>query len=352
MTDTAELPEAKPDESAAALDAADLLNMITGAWVSQITRAIAVLHIPDHIANGAETADDIARIESSDPRTTLRLMRAASSLGLLNYLGENRFGLTGRSQLLRSEIPGSLRAVAMIQTANAHWQCWAHIPEAVRQGHSQAEQALGMDLFTYFAQEENAEEAALFAQAMGELSGLIIQRAVATVDTSEVFTAVDVGGSNGDFVLGLMQANPALRGQVLDLPHAVEGARHEAKKRGMSERFTAVVGDFFATVPEADLYLLKMILHDWDDERCVQILRNCRAAVHPRGRALIVERVIGELGQPDFATLADMNMLSMTQGGMERDLHEFDTLFAASGWRRTDTRPVGGGYSLLTVESA
>jgi hypothetical protein len=187
---------------------------------------------------------------------------------------------------------------------------------------------------------------------MGELSGLIIQRAVATVDTSEVFTAVDVGGSNGDFVLGLMQANPALRGQVLDLPHAVEGARHEAKKGGMSERFTAVVGDFFATVPEADLYLLKMILHDWDDERCVQILRNCRAAVHPRGRALIVERVIGELGQPDFATLADMNMLSMTQGGMERDLHEFDTLFAASGWRRTDTRPVGGGYSLLTVESA
>ena len=85
---------------------------------------------------------------------------------------------------------------------NAHWQCWAHIPEAVRQGHSQAEQALGMDLFTYFAQEENAEEAALFAQAMGELSGLIIQRAVATVDTSEVFTAVDVGGSNGDSYWG------------------------------------------------------------------------------------------------------------------------------------------------------
>ena len=112
-----------------------------------------------------------------------------------------------------------------------------------------------------------------------------------------------------------MQANPALRGQVLDLPHAVEGARHEAKKRGMSERFTAVVGDFFATVPEADLYLLKMILHDWDDERCVQILRNCRAAVHPRGRALIVERVIGGLGQPDFATLADMNMLSIIRAG-------------------------------------
>ena len=351
MAEITEMPEANPDD-AAALDAGELLNMITGAWVSQITRAVAELHIPDHLADGAETAEDIARIESSDPRTTFRLMRAASSIGLLSYLGEHRFGLTGRGHLLRSDVPGSLRALALIQTANAHWQCWAHIPDAVRQGHSQAQRALGMDLFSYFARDENAEEAALFARAMGDLSGLVVQGAVARVDTSDVSTVVDVGGSNGDFVLGLMQANPTLGGQVLDLPHAVEGARREAEKRGLSERFTAVAGDFFATVPEADLYLLKMILHDWDDQRCVQILRNCRVAVRSGGRALIVEVVIGELGQPDFATRADMNMLSLTQGGMERDLEEYDALFAASGWRRTGTHPVGGGYSLLTVETA
>jgi hypothetical protein len=351
VADVTEMPKANPGD-AAALDAGELLNLITGGWVSQITRAVAELHIPDHLADGAETAEDIAGIESSDPRTTFRLMRAASSIGLLSYLGEHRFGLTGRGHLLRSDVAGSLRAFALIQTANAHWQCSAHFPEAVRQGGSQVQQALGMDLFTYFAQEEKTEEAALFARAMGDLSGLVVRGAVATVDTSDVSTVVDIGGADGDFVLGLMQANPTLGGQVLDLPHAVEGARREADKRGLTESFTAVAGDFFATVPAADLYLLKMILHDWDDQRCVEILRNCRAAVRPGGRALIVERLIGELGRPDFATCVDMIMLSVTQGGMERDLEEYDALFAASGWRRTGTHPIGGGYSLLTVETA
>jgi hypothetical protein len=351
VADVIEMPEANPGE-AAALDAGELLNMITGGWVSQITRAIAELQIPDHLADGAETAEDIARIESSDPRTTFRLMRAASSIGLLSYRGEHRFGLTGRGHLLRSDVAGSLRAFALIQTANAHWQCSAQLPEAVRQGSSQVEQALGMDLFAYFAQEANTEEAALFARAMGDLSGLVVQGAVAKVNTSDVSTVVDVGGADGDFVLGLMQANPRLGGQVLDLPHAIEGARREAQKRGLSERFTAVAGDFFATVPAADLYLLKMILHDWDDQRCVEILRNCRAAVRPGGRALIVERLIGELGRADFATCVDMIMLSVTQGGMERDLEQYDALFAASGWRRTGSHPIGGGYALLTVETA
>jgi hypothetical protein len=346
MTDTTQTHEANPDELAAVLD------MVTGAWVPQITRAAALLHIPDHLADGVETAEEVARLERSDPRSTYRLMRAASSIGLLSYKGAHRFGLTGRGQLLRSDVPGSLRALALIQTANAHWQCWAHFPEAVRQGRSQAEKALGMDLFTYFAQPENAEEAVLFARAIGDLSGLVIEGAVAIVDTTGVSTVVDVGGADGDFVLGLMQANPALRGQVVDLPHAVAGARREADKRGLSDRFTAVAGDFFEAVPEADLYLLKMILHDWDDQQCVQILRNCRAAVRPGGRALIVERLIGELGRPDFATCADMIMLAVTQGGMERDLEEYDALFAASGWRRTVTHPVGGGYSALTVETA
>ena len=354
MADTTDTHEAKPDDaaSAAARDAAAVLGMITGAFVSQITRATAVLHIPDHLADGAETSEEVARLESSDPRTTFRLMRAAASLGLLTHNGEHRFGLTRRGQLLRSDVPGSLRALALSETANAHWQCWAHFPEAVRQGRSQAEKALGMDLFTYFSQEENAEEASLFARAMGDLSGLVIRGAVETVDTSGVSTVVDVGGADGDFVLGLMQANPALNGQVLDLPHAVEGARREAERRGLSERFTAVAGDFFAAVPEADIYLLKMILHDWDDDQCVQILRNCLAGVRPGGKALIVEMVIGELGQRDFATRADMNMLAVAQGGMERDLAEYDALFAASGWRRAGCHPAGGGYSLLTVEPA
>nr|WP_256979539.1 methyltransferase [Streptomyces sp. NRRL B-24085] len=180
---------------------------------------------------------------------------------------------------------------------------------------------------------------------------LVTQGAIAALSTTDVSTVVDVGGSNGDFVLALMEADPGLTGQVLDLPHVVDGARAEAEKRGLSGRFSAVAGDFFEDVPPADLYLLKTILHDWDDDQCTAILRRCRSAVHEGGRALVVEMVIGEPGRPDLATLSDMAMLTMTNG-MERDLDEFDALFAASGWRRSKTYPVGAGYFGLELVAA
>jgi hypothetical protein len=147
-----------------------------------------------------------------------------------------------------------------------------------------------------------------------------------------------------------MTANRGLRGQVLDLPHAVEGARKQAGERGLSMRFSAVAGDFFAEVPAADLYLLKTVLHDWDDDQATAILRNCRSAAPDGGRSLVAETVIGEIGQPDFAALSDMAMLCLT-GGIERDLEEFDRLFAASGWRRGKTYPVGAGYYGLEIDT-
>lgn len=347
MTD-AQLDTVRSDPAA---DAAAMLDLLTGGWVAQTLRAVAELRIADHLAAGPLTADDVAELAGSDQKTTFRLMRAASSLGVLSHVGDRRFGLTGLGQTLRSDVPGSLRSLVMVQNGHAHWQSWERFPDAVRHGGTQVREALGADLFGYFAQPGNAEEAALFARAMGDLSGLVTQGALAAVDTTGVTSALDVGGAEGDFVLGLMQANPSLLGGVLDLPHVVDGARREAARRGLSERFTATVGDFFDAVPSADLYLLKMILHDWDDERAVTILRNCRSSVTEPGRALIVEMVIGELGAPDFATRVDMNMLNVT-GGMERDLDEYDALFAASGWRRSTTYPVGAGYSVMELVPA
>jgi hypothetical protein len=185
---------------------------------------------------------------------------------------------------------------------------------------------------------------------MADLSSLTIRGAVAAVDTAGVSTVVDVGGADGQFILELMAVHPALQGQVLDLPHAAEGARREARKRGLSMRFSAVAGDFFTEVPAADLYLLKTVLHDWDDDRATAILRNCRSAARDGGRALVVETIIGEIGKPDFAVLSDMGMLCVTNG-TERDLEEFDALFTSSGWRRGKTYPVGGGYWGLELDA-
>jgi hypothetical protein len=187
---------------------------------------------------------------------------------------------------------------------------------------------------------------------MADVSALTIQGTMAALDLAHVSTVVDVGGADGQFVLELMAANPGLRGQVLDLPHAIDGARAEAAKRGLSDRFSATAGDFFTQVPAADLYLIKTVLHDWDDSHAVTILRNCRAAALPGARAVVVETVVGAPGTPgDFAALSDMVMLSVT-GGIERDLAEFDELFTTSGWRRGKTYPVGGGYFALELDAA
>lgn len=349
MTDATHIAgEARSDPAA---DAAGLMDLILGVVKVQVLHAVAALRIADHLADGARTAEEVAEREGSQVRATYRLMRAAASLGVLSYEGERRFALTGRGHLLRADVPGSLRSFVLVQAGHAQWQTMGLTSEAVRQGTSQAKNALGADTFDYLSRPGNASEAALFAESMADLSNLSVRGAVAAVDTAGVSTVVDVGGADGQFILEMMAANPGLRGQVLDLPHAVEGARKEAGKRGLSERFSAVAGDFFAAVPAADMYLLKTVLHDWDDDRAIAILRNCRSAAHDGARALVVETIIGEIGKPDFATLSDIGMLCVT-GGIERDLEEFDALFAASGWRHDKTYPVGDGYSSLELVAA
>ncbi|MBP0457580.1 methyltransferase [Streptomyces montanisoli] len=350
MTETT--PHQAMDETATgpAADIASLINLIGGGVTVQTLHAVAALRIPDHLAAGARTAAEVADREGSDERATYRLMRAAASLGVLSHEGAGRFGLTGRGRLLRTDEPGSLRSLLLVQAGHAHWKSLGLLPEAVRQGTSQTHDALGADIFDYLARPENADEARLFAAAMGELSEAVTQGAVAAVGTDGVTSVLDVGGADGHFVLALLAAAPGLRGGVLDLPHAVDGAAREAGRRGLTDRFSAVAGDFFTEVPAADLYLLKTVLHDWDDERCLTILGNCRSATRPGGRALVVETVVGEIGKPDFATMSDMAMLAVT-GGVERDLSEFDALFTASGWRRGRTYPVGGGYSGLELEA-
>jgi hypothetical protein len=349
MTDMTQDATALPYDPAA--DVPGFISLLIGIIPAQVLHALAALGIPDHLADGALTAEEVAERAGTHPRSTYRLMRAAASVGVLSYQGNRRFSLTGKGHLLRTGLPGSFRALTLVQTGHLHWQSWTMFPESVRLGTCQAKQVLGADSFDYFARPENAEEAALFAESMADLSALTVQGAVAALDVAGVSTVVDVGGADGQFVLELMAAHPGLRGQVLDLPHAAERARQEAGKRGLTGRFTAVAGDFFEEVPAADLYLLKTVLHDWDDERATAILRNCGAAVHDGGRALVVETVVGEIGKPDFAVLSDMGMLAVT-GGMERDLEEFDALFAASGWRRGRTYPVGGGYFGMELSPA
>ncbi|HEY0936761.1 MAG TPA: methyltransferase [Trebonia sp.] len=338
-------PEAaRPDRSRLAL-----LGMIHGYWISQVVRAAADLRLVDHLSAGAQTAGDVADREASDPQTTYRLMRACAALGLLSYGGDGRFSVTPAGTLLRAGTPGSLRDTALVFGAPGHWLPWGRLPEAVRKGGTQAADVLGADLFGYLAGQP--DEAAQFSAALAEITGTLAADAAGVLDVSGVSLAVDVGGATGELVRELMRANDGLQGMVLDLPHAAAAAQQAAEADGLGGRFTGVSGDFFAAVPAADLYLLKAILHDWDDDASIRILRNCRDAARPGARAVVIENVIRDPARDRFATLLDLNMLAVTTG-QERDLDQYDEIFAAAGWQRAALHSLPGARSLMELHPA
>ena len=340
---------ARQDKSLGDRHTMALLGMIHGYWNSQVVRAAADLRLADHLAGGPRTAGEVAALEASDPHATYRLMRACAGLGLLTCDDDGRFAVTAAGALLQAGVPGSLRDHALAFGAPGHWLPWGRLPEAVRTGGTRAAAVLGAGLFDYLAGQP--EEAAQFAASMQALTGAIAADAARVIDVTGVSLAVDVGGGTGQLVRELMRANDGLRGHVLDFPEAAKAAMEAADADGLGTRFSAEAGDFFAAVPAADLYLLKAVLHDWDDDSCARILRNCREAARPGARLIVIENVIRDPGRDRFATLLDMNMLAVTSG-QERDLAAYDALFAASGWRRTAVRALPGARSLLELRTA
>jgi hypothetical protein len=315
-----------------------MMSMITGYWVTQVVRAAATFSLADHMAEGRSTAQEIAKAESTHPDATRRLLRTCASLGLLTSRDGVHFAATSLLETLRKDSPNSLHGFAVSQAAPGHWQPWGQFPEAVRDNTPQTHSVYGASIFDYFA--DHLDEAAAFTSSMtnlGRLSGTEVAR---VLDTDGVGLALDVGGASGDLVHSVMLANPKLRGAVLDRPHIIPDAVEAACAKGLGDRFTVVGGDFFEEIPPADLYLLRYILHDWNDEQCVRILSNCGASLTEGGRVVVVEHLIGRTGEPGIAPLMDMNMLVMLPG-RERDVDEFDALFAAAGLRRVRVTPVG-----------
>ena len=309
-------------------DADRMMQMIIGYWVTQVVHAAATFSIADHLAKTPATANDIADAEGTDPSATFRLLRTCASLGMVKYDGHSRFAGTSLLDTLRKDNPQSLRAIAVSWPLPGHWLPWGRFAEAVKTGKSQAVPALGAGLFEYFA--TNAAEAAAFTEAMATLTSTVSKETARLINVSGVNTVADIGGAGGAMLHSLLQLHPDLHGIVFDRPQVVASARAEAVRFGLQERVTAVGGDFFESVPEADLYLLKHILHDWDDEACICILNNCRRALRPGGRIAVIELLLGEIGEPGIAPLFDVTMMVMSSGG-ERSLVEFQRLFEAAG---------------------
>lgn len=325
-------------------DHARMFQIITGFMASQIVHAAAAFSLSEHLSHGALTAEEIAEAATLDTDATLRFLQACALMGLVIYDGRSKFAATPLLNTLNYNDPNSLRGIALAQPAPMHWLPWGQLKEAIRTGACQAESSLGRNVWTYLA--ERPAEAEAFAQSMNRVSSEVSREAARLLDMHDVHLVVDVGGASGTLVFALMEENPSLRGMVFDLPHVVPGAMKEAQIHGLQDRFSVVSGDFFVFVPPSDLYLLKWIMHDWNDSACATILRNCRCAIQPGGRIVLIELLMGEIGSPGFGPTVDLTML-VTLGGRERTLEEYEALLSGADFGVSRIIPTSTPFTLI-----
>jgi SAM-dependent methyltransferase len=305
-----------------------MFQMITGCWISQIVGTAAQLGIADCLAKGPMRFETVAAEIACDPDSTHRLLRACASLKLVYVRGDGRFGLAPLGETLRSDVGRSMRDLAMTYASPGHWLPWGRLSDAVQSGKPQTIAALGRGLFEYLA--DKPHEGRAFTGAMSYMSQLVADEAASLIDTSKATCLVDVGGAFGTMVAAILEKNVALHGIVFDLPEVAPRAKAELAERGLSTRCEVIAGDFFESVPEADIHFLKRIIHDWDDAQSIRILKNCARALRPNGRVILVETVLREDGETSYATLADLNMLVLLPG-RERTEKQYRGLLKDAG---------------------
>lgn len=312
--------------------AARVMELVTGFFLSQALRTAAELEIADHLAGGPLTTAELAAAAGAHEPSLYRLLRALASAGVFEHAGPRAFALNPAAETLRKGTPGSIRDMAIFQAMEFHWTPWAKLTHSVRTGESAFEAHHGRNFFEHCAGDPEANGA--FNGAMTNFARTNHAMAARAYDFSVFGTIMDVGGGHGGLLASILKRTPGLRGIVFDLPHVVAGAPELLAREGVADRARAGGGSFFEDLPrDADAVVMSMILHDWDDERASAILSQCRKALPPEGKVLLVEHVIPEGPERHFGKLIDLEMLVSTPAGRERTEAEWEGLFRSAGFR-------------------
>jgi hypothetical protein len=325
-----------------------LVDLVQRGALAQVAYVAAELRIADHLGGSPMAVDRLAETTGCHAPSLHRLMRALAALGLCVERDDGAFALSRAGGYLRSDVADSLHAWVLWFGRN-QWSIWGQLMQTVRTGESARKRTTGADGFELF--ERSPETAAIFNAAMVELTRLVAQSIGQACDFTDARTIVDVGGGQGALLEALLNANSGLRGVLIDRAHAIDGARALLSRAGVAHRCEFVLGDFFESVPAgADIYLLKNIIHDWNDERALQVLRNCHDAMPGTGRLLLIERVlparIRVCASHQTVTHADLTMM-LGPGGQERNEGAFRELLRLSGFELAGIKPIALGYSIL-----
>ena len=337
--------------SPAALPAhAQIIQMGTAYWVSQFVITAAEMRLADHLADGPRSAQELAAVTGTNPRALHRFMRTLASLGVLADSGGGRFAVTPLGAALKTDAPGSARSTVLAMGGSVIRQAFAEFRYSLETGNTALEKVAGMPFFDYLAQ--HPDEAAQFSEAMVGIHGAEPPAVAAAYDFSTCGTIVDVGGATGNMLGHILKRHPKPRGVLFDRPHVVTDAPALLRAHGVEDRVTIEHGNFFERVPPGgDAYILSHIIHDWNEEQCLTILGNCRSAMKPGARLLLVEFVLPEGDVPHFGKIADMVML-VVPGGEERTGPEYGVLLAAAGLKMTRVVPTASDVSIVEAELA
>ena len=324
---------------------AQLIQMGMSYWVSRALYAAAKLGLADRLEAGPRSAAELAGETGTHGPALHRLMRALAGLGVLTERDGQRFALTPLGEALKSGAPGSARPTLLALAGPMCWEGFGEFMHSLETGKTGFEKAFGMGIFDYLAR--NPEDAANFSEAMVGFHGAEPPAVAEACDFSGFGTVVDVGGATGNMLAAVLGRHPEPRGVLFDLPHVVRDAPDFFRARGVADRVRIESGSFFETVPAGgDAYILSHVIHDWDEDQCLTILGNCRAAMKPDARLLIVEMVLPGGDVPHPGKMLDLTMLVMP-GGQERTEAEYAALLEKAGFRLTRVVPTASAVSVV-----
>lgn len=336
MVQNVEQPEPPPQ--------AMIMQLSMGAMVTQAIFVAAKLGIADILADGQKHIDAISREAGAHSPSLYRILRSLASLRVFKETQPSMFSNTPISEVLRASIAGSMRDSMIFMGEPWHYNVYGNMLHSARTGGTAWKETHGVEVFDWFA--KNPEASEIFNGCMSELSAGAAPAIVAAYDFSGIDTLADIAGGHGFLLSQILKANPNMKGILFDMERVIAGAHDMLRRNDVEDRVQTVYGDFFGEVPAADAYIMKHIIHDWDDERSIVILRRIHRAMKGDGKVLLAEMVIPEGNGPHPGKLLDLEML-MSPGGVERTEAEYARLFERSGFRLNRVVPTMSPFSVI-----
>jgi hypothetical protein len=325
-----------------------LYRIALGYMASAALQIVLELEIADRLGDGPKPVDQLAAETGVNEDALYRVLRTLASVGVFKEKESRTFALNLAASLMRQG-PGSFRDMGLWFTSPFHLRVYAEMMHSVRTGQPAAEKVVGMPVFEFFPRPENRQLSERFNNAMTAVSAAVAPAALKAYDFAGISMLVDVAGGHGQVLASILREHPRMQGILFDLDHVIAGAAPLLESAGVQDRVQTASGDFFAAVPGGgDAYIMKNIIHDWDDERSIAILTNIRTALAAtsNGRLILLESVLLPANQPDFGKMLDLEMMMMP-GGRERTAEEFAALFARSGFMLTRIVPTESGLSVI-----